>query len=417
MDQSISKKIALLNQTTLDSLAEVNILKIIERFTETGLKILGANFGFAWWKNPEDDKYKLAYKSPNTPYEPKLPREHGGNFMAEKNKTPIFVEKTIKENYEKKYDVSPYMESYAIIPIIYKNYLYGNLVICFEKEHIFTDEDKELSASLGNTTAQTIIIHRFIEQEHKTLKKAEMLKYTWKLLKEEKLKTEFIANATHELRTPLAIIKGNVDLATKGDHKKLKSTKSALRAIDHEIKHLVKIISDLTLMTSSNVWESNNKIVYKKVNLKSLVAHVAVRSKALAYKNKISIIAKNIPNIFIFGDKKYLEKMLFNLVKNSITYNKKNGYTKITVEETKDNFVTINITDNGIGISKKDLPRIFERFYRANKSRSSYARTGLGLAIVKWIAEIHGGEVFVKSIKNKGSVFSISLPIEKIKEI
>ena len=155
----------------------------------------------------------------------------------------------------------------------------------------------------------------------------------------------------------------------------------------------------------------------KKVNLKSLVAHVAVRSKALAYKNKISIIAKNIPNIFIFGDKKYLEKMLFNLVKNSITYNKKNGYTKITVEETKDNFVTINITDNGIGISKKDLPRIFERFYRANKSRSSYARTGLGLAIVKWIAEIHGGEVFVKSIKNKGSVFSVSLPIEKIKEI
>ena len=310
MDQSISKKIALLNQTTLDSLAEVNILKIIERFTETGLKILGANFGFAWWKNPEDDKYKLAYKSPNTPYEPKLPREHGGNFMAEKNKTPIFVEKTIKENYEKKYDVSPYMESYAIIPIIYKNYLYGNLVICFKKEHIFTDEDKELSASLGNTTAQTIIIHRFIEQEHKALKKAEMLKYTWKLLKEEKLKTEFIANATHELRTPLAIIKGNVDLATKGDHKKLKSTKSALRAIDHEIKHLVKIISDLTLMTSSNVWESNSKIVYKKVNLKSLVAHVAVRSKALAYKNKISIIAKNIPNIFIFGDKKYLENLV-----------------------------------------------------------------------------------------------------------
>ena len=119
--------------------------------------------------------------------------------------------------------------------------------------------------------------------------------------------------------------------------------------------------------------------------------------------------------MIILGDKIYLEKMMVNLVKNSIIYGHKNGHTEISVVKSR-GFITIYVADNGIGISEEDLSHIFERFYRADKYHTSGGNSiGLGLAIVKWIAEIHGGTVGVKSIKSKnkhGSIFSVTLPIK-----
>ena len=244
-------------------------------------------------------------------------------------------------------------------------------------------------------------------------KKLELAKETSRLLEEERLKVESIADATHELRTPLAIIKGNVDLAMRSQLKNPKPPKSALRAINYEIKHLSSILSDLTLITS-NKPEIINRIVYDKVNLKLLLVRVIGRCRTLAYKKNISITANKIPDLTILGDRAYLEKMLANLIKNSIDYGKENGRTEILARESK-GFVIITVTDNGVGIPEEDLPHVFERFYRADRfQRSGGSGTGLGLAIVKWIAEVHGGEVSVRNIENKGSVFSVSLPIKAI---
>ena len=241
-------------------------------------------------------------------------------------------------------------------------------------------------------------------------KKLELAKETSRLLEEERLKVESIADATHELRTPLAIIKGNVDLAMRSQLKNPKPPKSALRAINYEIKHLSSILTDLTLITSNKV-ELKNKIIYNKVNLRLLLVRVIGRCTTLAYKKNISITANKIPDLTIFGDKAYLEKMLANLIKNSIDYGKENGHTEILAKESK-GFIIITITDDGSGIAEEDLPHVFERFYRADKFQSSGGSgTGLGLAIVKWIAEVHGGEVSVKNLGNAGSVFKVSLPI------
>ena len=242
-------------------------------------------------------------------------------------------------------------------------------------------------------------------------KKLERIKETERFLEEERLKVESIADATHELRTPLAIIKGNVDLAMLSAGNNPKSPKNAFRAINYEIKHLSSILSDLTLITSKG-GDLKNRIIFEKVNIRSLVAIVVERCKALAFKKHISIVAKKIPSLVILGDKVYLEKMLVNLVKNSIIYGNKNGHTEISSKESK-GFITISVIDNGIGISKEDLPHVFERFYRADKSHNSGGNSiGLGLAIVKWITEIHGGTVSAKNNGNKGSVFSVSLPIK-----
>ena len=245
-------------------------------------------------------------------------------------------------------------------------------------------------------------------------KRMEQAKETKRLLDEEKAKVDSIADATHELRTPIAIIKGNVDLAMSHNGKNLKSPQAVLKAIDYEVRHLSSILSDLTMITSRG-GELKNRIIFEKVNIKTLVAGVVDRSKTLAYNKNISITAGLIPEVIVWGDKVYLEKMLTNLVKNSIIYGNKNGHTKITAEESK-GFIVLSVIDNGIGISKEDLPHVFERFYRADKAHSSDGnRIGLGLAIVKWVAEAHGGQVSVKNSKNKGSIFSVSLPIKENK--
>ncbi len=245
-------------------------------------------------------------------------------------------------------------------------------------------------------------------------KRVDLIKETKRLLEEEKSKVRSIADATHEFRTPLAVIKGNVDLALEGKGKNKKSPKSALRAINYEINHLSGILTDLSLLTSKS-WELKSRVAFEKINLKSFIATVVARCKTLSYKKNISISSRMIPNLTISGDKVYLEKMLVNLVRNSILYGSLDGHTIIDVKKYKQS-ISINVTDDGIGISKEDLPHIFERFYRVDKfHRSGGNSIGLGLAIVKWIAEIHGGEVSAKSIIGKGSVFSVILPIKSVK--
>ena len=118
-------------------------------------------------------------------------------------------------------------------------------------------------------------------------------------------------------------------------------------------------------------------------------------------------------NIFINGDQKYLERVFLNLIKNAITYGRKNG--KVLVEaNTNKKEVLIKVVDNGIGIPAQDIPKIFEHFYRTEKARKiRKAGVGLGLALSKWIVEAQGGTIGVKSIEDKGTTFTVSLPISK----
>jgi len=245
-------------------------------------------------------------------------------------------------------------------------------------------------------------------------KKLEVLNAMHALLEEERLKTEFIANATHELRTPLAIIRGNVDLAMLKKPKMEKSALSTFKKINYEIEHLSNIVSDLALTTSKG-GNLKNRIIYKDINLKRLIAAVIARSQTLASSKKVSIKSINIPPVVISGDMLYLEKMLVNLIKNSILYGKENGLTTISAEIVN-GFVTISITDDGIGISNENLHKVFDRFYRVHNEHEVHgiSGSGLGLSIVKWIVEIHGGSVSASSIEGKGSTFSVLLPIKSV---
>ncbi|MEQ1499980.1 MAG: PAS domain-containing sensor histidine kinase [Parcubacteria group bacterium] len=241
---------------------------------------------------------------------------------------------------------------------------------------------------------------------------------TKRILDAETAKNSFIADATHEFRTPLAIIKGNVDLGLRAKQTDYKSARKALRSINKEVYRLSELLQDITSITSNQYNRRStdrkpDKVVYlHRVDIVGVVRSAVNRCRTLAYKKNIHItMSDSIPEFSMMGDKKYLEKLFMNIINNAILYGKKNG--KIVITGSKDDlFFKILVTDNGLGISTKDLPHIFDRFYRADNGLSGNLNgTGLGLAISKWIAESHGGSITVKSSLNKETTFSIILPV------
>lgn len=389
----------LLNKTTIRCLNETDEKKIIGIFTELAIRILGASFGFVWMSK-KDQEFELAYRSHHLPYTPLTPGKHGRNARVFSNHKVDFV--SVVDKGKGKFQASRYMKNFAIIPIAYRDNIYGNMVICFRSPDKFSKEKQILSALIGSNLAQiiTILHNRKMQKANEEYRRK---------TDEEGLRTEFLADAMHELRTPLAVIKGTVDLARKSS--RLISQSAALKAINGEIQHLVGILGELSLLTSKDSL-AQRKILTKKIQLVPSLKRMSKRWKILAHKKNITIRVEKIPFVSILADESYLNKLFSNVVKNAINYGNERGHIYIS-GKIQDDTVIIDIKDDGIGISQDDIGRIFDRFYRADKSRSNYGKdngTGLGLAITKWIANAHGGDVTVNSTIGKGSTFSVSLP-------
>ena len=226
------------------------------------------------------------------------------------------------------------------------------------------------------------------------------------------LKSKFISDASHELRTPLTVIQGNLDLAIQEKANSRQKIPEAYNLIAKEVEHMAGILTDLTLLTNADA--DTEKMNYEKIDLNLLVSAVVESLQIIARKKNIKLAAKTFPKpLFIKGDEAKLERAVLNLARNAIKYNKNDGIVKISTERDRDK-IKIIIKDNGIGIPEKDLPYIFERFYRVDKARShGEGGTGLGLAIAKWIAEAHGGEIIAKSKIGKGSTFVMYLPCKQ----
>lgn len=398
------KQLTLLNETILDCLEEKNEVKIVKNFTEVGIKILDADFGFVWLKDSSYKNWALAYKTKNLPFEPHKPRTDGVNYKVLNNRKIEYIKK-FKETPHAT-DSGKYIKSLMIIPISYREQTYGTLVICFKKRDSFPTQKRILSTFLGNGIAQSINMHRAHE---KTL----LLEQTKLLLSQEKLKTEFLANATHEFRTPLAIMRGNMYLALNEPRvKNLKPAKKAFKSIADEILHLSSIISDLATLTSKE-GQIQNIINFAPTDLIEVLKHSIKRLRVLINKKNVSvkIHTGKIKKLNFNGDKDYLDKLFLNLLRNAITYGKEKGTISIDVKVEK-NEVVIKIKDNGMGITKEDLPYIFERFYRGEKARQmTHIGTGLGLAIAKWIVQSHEGTITAESIPDIGSIFTVTVPL------
>lgn len=230
--------------------------------------------------------------------------------------------------------------------------------------------------------------------------------------KTEKLRQEFTANVTHELKTPLTSISGYAEMIENGMVSKTEDMQKFAGRIHKEAGRLIALIGDI--MKLSKMDDKAYQIEgVKKVNLKDMVNESVELLEMTAKKNNITIHTE-LEEVSCTGNETQLYELVFNLCDNAVRYNKPNGDVYVTLKRENGNAV-LQVKDTGIGIEKKHQDRIFERFYRVDKSRSKETGgTGLGLAIVKHIAELHNANIIVESEIDKGTKITVTFYSKKI---
>jgi signal transduction histidine kinase len=226
----------------------------------------------------------------------------------------------------------------------------------------------------------------------------------------DKARSEFVANASHELKTPLSSIKVLAQSLVQNPGADLKIYKEFMHDIDSEIDRMSNIINDL--LTLVQLDKDKPDITYGDVDLDRLINETLKVLRPLAAAKNIKLNYISEESVRIKGDAPKLKQMLINIIDNALKYTPEGGSVDVSLRK-KDGRVLIEVVDNGIGIPKDDLPYIFDRFYRVDKARSrSTGGTGLGLSITQKIVYLHNGTINVESNEGEGTRLSIELPID-----
>ncbi len=232
-----------------------------------------------------------------------------------------------------------------------------------------------------------------------------------RLKESERFRKQYLGNVAHELKTPIFNIQGYISTLLDGGLEDELINRKFLERAEKSIDRLINIVNDLD--TISKLESSMNRLQMEQFDIVALAREIAEQAEMEADRKHIRIRVKgagNLPSPFwVLADKHYVGQVLVNLIINSIHYGREGGTTNVRFRDMLDR-ILIEVEDNGQGIGKEDIPRIFERFYRTDKGRSrEQGGTGLGLAIVKHIVEAHGEHVAVRSEPGVGTTFSFTL--------
>ncbi|MCM8568716.1 ATP-binding protein [Gramella jeungdoensis] len=232
----------------------------------------------------------------------------------------------------------------------------------------------------------------------------------------EAYRKEFMGNVSHELKTPLFTVQGYILTLLDGAYKDKAVRKKYLNRASKGVERLIYIVRDLDMITKLETGDLHLR--YESFNIVELIQGSFDLLEMKAAKKNITLTfdMDYFKPVYVRADKERIQQVLTNLIVNSIKYGKKGGTTEISIENLIKNKVIIRVTDNGEGIEEENIPRLFERFYRVDKSGSrKEGGSGLGLSIVKHILEAHGEKIYVESVFGVGSEFSFTL--EKSKEV
>ncbi|WP_322922990.1 two-component system histidine kinase PnpS [Paenibacillus campi] len=230
----------------------------------------------------------------------------------------------------------------------------------------------------------------------------------------ERMRSEFVANVSHELKTPIAAVKGFAETLLSGGVKDEQTARSFLQIIYDESERLNRLIGDI--LELSKIESKRSPLNFSPIHLQPFFETIREMINASAAKKNITLQMHVPEELFMEADEDRLRQIFVNLISNAINYTQDGGQVRLhvreTVSEQGEERILFDVTDTGMGIPRKDLPRIFERFYRVDKARSrSSGGTGLGLSIVKHLVELHHGVVTVESEVNIGSTFTVNLPL------
>ncbi|MDQ0114285.1 two-component system histidine kinase PnpS [Paenibacillus harenae] len=226
----------------------------------------------------------------------------------------------------------------------------------------------------------------------------------------ERMRSEFVANVSHELKTPIAAVKGFAETLLGGVVKDEETARSFLQIIFDESDRLNRLIGDI--LELSKIESRRVPLIFSPIELDSFVSKTVTLLESEAARKNIKLHMQIEPGLYMEADEDRLRQIMMNLLANGINYTPEGGRVSIKVHARGEEYIHFQISDSGIGIPKKDLPRIFERFYRVDKARSrSSGGTGLGLSIVKHLVELHKGSISVESSVGVGTTFDIELPV------
>jgi len=301
---------------------------------------------------------------------------------------------------------SVFFITYLFIQYRAQKYIFSNINTIYEELDMAENVPK--SRSLVNTDMTTL--KEQVSDYAKTRKREiENLKG------QDVYRKEFLGNIAHELKTPLFTIQGYILTLLDGAKDKPELCEKYLKRAEKGVERLEYIIKDLDLITKLEVGDLNLEI--DEFDIVALIKNIFEMLEIKASKKKITLMLDRKYNpIYVIADKGRIRQVLVNLVVNSLKYGQENGTTEISIEELIDSKMIVRVTDNGEGIKKENIARLFERFYRVDQSRSrDEGGSGLGLAIVKHIIEAHKEHIYVESVHGIGSEFSFT--IEKAEDL
>ena len=226
----------------------------------------------------------------------------------------------------------------------------------------------------------------------------------------ENYRKEFLGNISHELKTPLFTVQGYIDTLIEGAHKDKVIRKKYLERAQKGVERLTYIVKDMDMITRLEVGDM--RLEKDDFDIVKLMKQVFDQFEMKAARKNISLVFDMNYNekIMVHADKERIQQVVSNLIVNSVKYGKQNGTTEVAIEDLINNKVIVRVTDNGEGIKKEFIPRLFERFFRVDRTGSRReGGSGLGLAIVKHIVEAHGERIYVDSEIGIGSEFSFTL--------
>jgi two-component system phosphate regulon sensor histidine kinase PhoR len=234
------------------------------------------------------------------------------------------------------------------------------------------------------------------------------------LKRANEMRSDFVANVSHELRTPLSILRGYIETLLDNPKTSAKELARILEVMERHSKRLGLLVDDL--LTLAQLESANSSLQLSEVNLSELFGRVVRDWEKKLVEKRLKVMVDLPATVAIVrADETRLQEVLYNLLDNAVKYSHEKGEIRLHAEKGNNGEIALSVSDSGVGIGKNDLPRIFERFYRADKARSpeSIRGTGLGLSIVKHIAQRHGGRVEAESELGRGTTIRVILPMPK----
>lgn len=292
---------------------------------------------------------------------------------------------------------------YLLVYILLNNFIYSKINPIYQTINNLKDSEKQLRKELDKRDMVEDLNQEVENWATDKTREIDQLKEM------EIYRKEFLGNVSHEMKTPLFNIQGYVLTLLDGGIDDPSINKLYLERAEKSVARLINIVGDLD--TISRLDSGEVKVKFEIFDIVQLTAEVFESQEMRAKQQGISLKMKNknFDPVIVHADRQRIQEAMVNLVVNSIKYSGKKGYTMVSFTDLEDK-ILVEVSDNGLGIPNEDLPRIFERFYRVDKSRSrNQGGTGLGLAIVKHVIEAHNENIRVKSKENKGTTFSFTL--------